>query len=227
MRLFMIANLGRYIPGKVWQIAGLAALAKQKGIPGPTAAAAAVLGHGVALVAATAIGLGGIWTVAEGTPWRWAVPVGLAVGVAIGLAPPVFRAATGLWFRVSRTEAPDVLDSRQAVRWLAIAFANWAIFAVAFWLFVEGLGYDAPIVATATGFAAAYVVGYVFILAPAGIGIRESMLVVLLAPHFGAGAAGAIAAAARLWTTIIEVVPAAVFWGRHVATTSGAGDVDG
>lgn len=227
IRLFMIANLGRYIPGKVWQIAGLAALARQKGVPGTTAAAAAVLGQGLALAAATVLGLGGIWSLADGAAWRWLVPGGLTVAVVIGLSPPVFRAVSSLWFRVTRTEPPESLESRQAAGWLAIAFANWVMFAVAFWLFVGGLGYDPPIVATATGFAAAYVVGYVFILAPAGIGIRESMLVVFLAPHFGAVAAGAIAAAARLWTTLIEVIPAAVFWGRHVTSAGGTGDIDG
>lgn len=226
MRLFMIANLGRYVPGKVWQIAGLAALAKQKGVPGATAAAAAVLGHGFALVAATGVGLGGIWTLADGAAWRWIVPVGLVVGLMVGLAPPVFGPVTSLWFRLSKTPPPESLQWNHALRWLLIAFTNWVVFAVAFWLFVSGLGYEAPLIASTTGFAAAYVVGYVFILAPAGIGIREGMLVVFLAPHFGAVAAGAIAAAARLWTTIIEVIPAAVFWGRHVTTVSGGEGAD-
>ncbi|HIF07326.1 MAG TPA: hypothetical protein EYQ64_10355, partial [Gemmatimonadetes bacterium] len=32
VRVFMVANLGRYVPGKVWQIAGLAYLAKREGV---------------------------------------------------------------------------------------------------------------------------------------------------------------------------------------------------
>ena len=30
VRVFMVANLGRYVPGKIWQIAGLAYLAKRE-----------------------------------------------------------------------------------------------------------------------------------------------------------------------------------------------------
>ena len=55
IRLFMIANLGRYIPGKIWQIAGLTALAKDRGVPPGTAVGAAVLGQGIALVAAAGL----------------------------------------------------------------------------------------------------------------------------------------------------------------------------
>jgi len=33
----------------------------------------------------------------------------------------------------------------------------------------------------------------------------------------GVGSAGALAVIARIWTTAVELVPAAVFWIRHVA----------
>ncbi|NJD18764.1 MAG: hypothetical protein FIA95_05710, partial [Gemmatimonadetes bacterium] len=62
MGVFMAANLGRYLPGKVWQIAGLAILAKQRGIPAATATAAAGLGQGIARGAATLLGLGVLLT---------------------------------------------------------------------------------------------------------------------------------------------------------------------
>ncbi|MDX1568395.1 MAG: lysylphosphatidylglycerol synthase domain-containing protein, partial [Longimicrobiales bacterium] len=41
--IYFASNLGRYIPGKVWQLAGLAYLAKREGVPAATATAAAVL----------------------------------------------------------------------------------------------------------------------------------------------------------------------------------------
>ena len=72
--------------------------------------------------------------------------------------------------------------------------------------------------APASAFAAAYVVGYVILFAPAGLGVREGVLVFMLSPHLGAGTAGAVAAIARLWTTLVEIVPAAAFWGRRLTT---------
>ena len=85
-------------------------------------------------------------------------------------------------------------------------------------------GVSAEIVPVASAFAAAYVAGYLFIPAPAGVGIREGMLIVFLTPHLGVGVAGALAVIARIWTTVVELVPAALFWVRHVAA-GGAGEV--
>src|SRR5207245_11250711 len=59
-RTWSLANLGRYVPGKVWSVAGLVVLAQRAGVqPGPAAASAFViqavsLGSGVAVVAAVA-----------------------------------------------------------------------------------------------------------------------------------------------------------------------------
>lgn len=222
VRLFMIANLGRYVPGKVWQIAGLAILARDRGMPPATAAAAAVLGQGIALAAALTVGMGAVWTLAAGAAWRWAVPIGLGIALGASLTPVVFGATTKLWFRVAKTEAPDGLSSRDALRWLAIGLAGWILYAGAFWVLAVSFGLEVRPGPTASAFAAAYVLGYLVVFAPAGIGVREGFLVALLSPQLGAPAAGALALIARLWTTVIEVIPAAVFWTRHVASTRSA-----
>lgn len=220
IRLFMIANLGRYVPGKVWQIAGLAALARTRDVPGTTAAAAAILGQGIALASATFVGLGAVWSLADGAGWRWAVPAGLAAGVVLGLLPPVFDALADLWFRFAKAPRPTALRPALAVEWLVVGLASWVVYATAFWMLVRGLGLETALLPTASAFAAAYVLGYVMVFAPAGIGVREGFLVALLSPQVGAAAAGAVAVIARLWTTLIEVLPAAAFWTRHVATTA-------
>jgi uncharacterized membrane protein YbhN (UPF0104 family) len=222
IRIFMIANLGRYVPGKVWQIAGLAVLAKDLGVPAQTAAAAAVLGQGVALVGATLIGLEAVASLSiPGLP-RWAIVATMFGSIFVGLLPPVFRASTGLWFRLARTPMPDHLRPSHAGVWLALGVLNWLLFAGAFWILVRGLGFDVALIPTASAFAAAYVLGYLMIFAPAGLGVREAFLITLLTPHTGAASAGGVAVIARLWTTVIEVVPAATFWARHVTLPDGA-----
>lgn len=222
IRLFMVANLGRYVPGKVWQIAGLVALARNRGVSGATATAAAVLVQGISLAAATLMGLTSLWTVIENETWRWALPVVVVGGVGLSLTPPVFRAVTGTWFRLAKTEAPDGLSPSRAFGWLILGLGTWVLYGAAFWVLVESLGLEVAALPTASAFAAAYVLGYVMVFAPAGIGVREGFLVALMAPQVGAGVAGAVAVIARLWTTVVEVVPAAAFWVRHVTTTHGA-----
>ena len=58
-----------------------------------------------------------------------------------------------------------------------------------------------------SAFAGAYVLGYIAVLAPAGLGIREVSLAVLLSPIMSAEEALVLALLARAWTTFVEVIP--------------------
>ena len=218
VRLFMIGNLGRYVPGKVWQIAALAALARQRGVAATTATAAAILGQGTGLGAAMAIGLGAAWQYGAGEAWRWGVPALILGGITLGVAPPVFDAVSRLWFRMAKSDPPATLSYRAGVRWIFLSIGSWIVYAVSFWLFTRGLGLEIGLVTGASSFAAAYVLGYLVVFAPAGLGVREGFLIALLTSTVGVGAATALAAASRLWTTVVEVLPAAAFWTRHLAT---------
>lgn len=213
IRMFMVANLGRYLPGKLWQIAGLAMLSRSRGVPASTSTGAAILGQGIALVAATLVGVGAlVWGPIEIR--RWGLPGAgvVAAAAAVGLLPPVFGRVSALWFRIARQEAPPTLGSVHAVRWLGLYVANWALYAFSFWLLAASFGYCGGVVPVGSAFAAAYVLGYLMIFAPAGVGVREGFLVAFLTPLFGAGPSAALALIARVWTTVVELIPAAAFW---------------
>lgn len=225
VRIFMLANLGRYVPGKVWQIAGLAALAKGKGVPAGTAVSAAVLGQGIALVGAAAVGMGALLGGPESLR-RWGVAGAVAVGVAIALLaiPSVFARVAAAWLRVTRTEAPAGLGLGHGLRWLALYALNWVLYAFAFWVLARSMGLGGALLPVASAFAAAYVLGYLMVFAPAGLGPREGFLIAFLTPHLGAAPAAVLAVVARLWTTVVELVPAAVFWLGWVRTRPAGGE---
>jgi uncharacterized membrane protein YbhN (UPF0104 family) len=217
-RLFMIANVGRYVPGKIWQIAGLAALARSRRVPPATATGAAVLGHGIALLAASAVGVAALVTAPD--PYRrWGVLAGTVVAtfVALCAVPAVFTRLATAWFALTRTEPPAALGRAHAVRWLLLYALNWLLYAVSFWVLCLSLGLAGPVVSVSSSFAAAYVLGYLMIFAPAGLGPREGFLIAFLTPHFGAAASGVVAVVARLWTTLVELALAALFWASWVS----------
>src|SRR2546427_7668716 len=81
-RTWSVANLGRYVPGKVWSVAGLVVLAQRAGVaPGPAAASAFV-------IQAVSLGSG----VAGGVPPSPPTPPPLRLALACLAAP-----ATILW----------------------------------------------------------------------------------------------------------------------------------
>jgi hypothetical protein len=215
VRIYMVSNLGRYVPGKLWQIAGMALLARAHGVAAPVATAAAVVGQAVALAGATLIGLlvvvSGSTVLDQWTVW---MAGGAALIVALVTIPALFRPLVRLWLRLVPGEAPAEIPVGpfEGLRWLALYTLNWGGYGLAFWLLVRGIFGSGELLLVGPAFASAYVLGYVALFAPAGLGVREGFLVAFLAPALGAGGAALAAVASRVWTTVVEVVPAGAFW---------------
>ena len=222
-RVFFVANLGRYIPGKVWQIAGLALLARRHGVSAALATGAAVLGQAFAVAGATVVGLAAFF---GGGPElrRWGgIAAAVVVAVVLLFAVPAFlRKLMGLWFRVARRPLPDGLEPGPlfGIRWVTLYTLNWVLYAGAFWLLVTSFDVPGGPLLVGPAFAAAYVLGYLMVFAPAGIGVREGFLVAFLQPAMGAGPGTAVAVISRLWTTAVEVVPAALVATSHLGEGS-------
>ncbi|NMC43979.1 MAG: UPF0104 family protein, partial [candidate division Zixibacteria bacterium] len=53
-------------------------------------------------------------------------------------------------------------------------------------------------------------IGYLAIFAPGGIGPREAVMTLLLAPFFGPAVAAALSLASRLWLIVVEAVAALI-----------------
>ena len=214
--VFLVANLGRYLPGKLWQIAGLAVLARRLGVPASVSTAAAVLGQATALGGAVLVGSLALLG-REGTWGGWSLVSLLVVALVltVALLPPLQKRAVRSWYRLARHQGERV-EPRAAttLRWLVLYTLNWVLYAASFYLLVVSLDLPGSPLEVGSAFAAAYVLGYVALFAPAGIGVREGFLVLFLSPAMGAGPAGALSLVARLWTTAVEVVPALLLWGR-------------
>lgn len=218
LRVFFTANLGRYVPGKVWQLAGVAYLARREGVTAPTATAAALLGQGFSLAGATLVGLG---VLLEGgveweLPGRW-VAGGILAILLILTFPAFLRPLLARLLRrvPGANLGPLWPDQAFGVRWLGLYGLGWILQGVAFWLLVLGMGLEMGLFRGAAIFPAAYLLGYVAVFAPAGLGIREGFLILFLTPILGTGS-GVVAVSARLWTTLLELLPALPLAGGYL-----------
>jgi hypothetical protein len=218
LRVFFTANLGRYLPGKVWQIAGLAYLARGEGVPPGTATGAAILGQAFSLAGATLVGAGVLLGLGRlpslGGGWIGVVCLVILVATTF---PGILKVLLPLWFRLARQRAPGGFrpDPAFGVRWLGLYAISWVLQGMAFWWLARGLGFELSVLEGVPSYPAAYVAGYIALFAPAGAGIREGILVVLLGPILGAGAA-VLAVIARLWATFVELLPALLLAGGYL-----------
>lgn len=236
VRVFFIANLGKYIPGKVWQVAGLGYLAAREGLVPGRALFATGLNQAFALCAGVTLGslyLAFGTTVPRGA---WVVALGSVV-LILGLVGNRHVHGRILRFlaRRGRVDPAWTMTSppRFALGWFALHLVAWLGYGVAFcllWVSFRPLPGGAQVLMAMSAFPAAYILGYVAFFAPAGVGVREGALVALTAPLLGSADATALAVIARVWLTLLELLPLAWFaiapWalrGRQVSTGEGGG----
>jgi uncharacterized membrane protein YbhN (UPF0104 family) len=209
-RIWAVSNLGKYIPGKVWAIAGMAIMAQRAGAAPWAATASAILMQGLAVgTGVLAVALAGISTLEAAYPWirtaMWLLALASAVGVVIMVSPAISR-------RLLRRLAPAPAEGEstpRAATVLGAALVNllaWGGYGVAFWLLSHGLLPDQVPLRLAIGsFAASYLAGLLFLLAPGGLVVRESVMVLMLQGAIGLAPAAALAVASRLMLTMTEV----------------------
>ena len=194
-RIWLVANLGRYIPGKVWSVAGLIVLAQRAGVAPWAAGASAFAIQAVAIGTAVVL-------VAAATP-------GAASPLRLGAAAVVAVATIALLAWLMGSTAPiQPLPVAAVAKSAGLGLLAWMAHGVAFWLLARGLGLpDTLSVVTAAGvFPLGYILGLLALFAPGGLGVREVVLIGLLAPALGWGGAVALSVASRILLTVTEVV---------------------
>lgn len=246
LHAYFVSSLGRYIPGRLWQLAGLAVLAGRAGLAPSRAMAASIFGQlaflttGLLFLALTLPDLADTL----GNRYRGALvnPLLLA-SVLLG------GAALGIWFlaatrvghglreaatrrfgrrmgeRVATTlRIADQVDPGRALAWASGYALSWVLLGTAFVLFVSAFAPvpGSSLVSTAGAVAASYLAGYLFILAPAGLGARELVMGLLLGQFLSPSAALVTAVLSRVWFTVAELLPLAVIPLLPRQTAAGA-----
>lgn len=211
--IWWVSGLGKYVPGKVWAMGTVAVLAQRAGIPTMRAAGSSV----VIMIVNT---LAGFLVIAALGPRALRLPpaaLAALAGISLGLliAPPLFPRAAALASRLlRRTVVLPALPRRYVLLATATSVLAWVMYGIAFQLLAAGItggSLGAPSVYIAA-FAGSYLSGFLALVAPGGLGVREFVMVqVLSGAGAGAGAAWLIAAASRLTLTLLEVVPAIGF----------------
>jgi uncharacterized membrane protein YbhN (UPF0104 family) len=222
IRVWMTTNLGRYIPGKIWQLSGLAMYMRESRGSGAAALTAAglfqalVLGSGAAVAAAT---LGGVF-LADGALLPTVVLLGVLLVVFV--QPSIASRISAALARRFGESAPESPPGRGTL-WVAACglVAAWLVNGLGLWFVWRGAGGSlSPGPVTMAGvYSAAYVAGYLVLFAPGGLVIREGAMAALLAATAGIplSVGAAVAILARFWATATELLGVAIVWGWSTA----------
>jgi len=214
-RIWFLSSIGRYTPGKIWQFVAAAALAKRAGLAPVVVLTSLVVYMGFGLLSAGVMSAATLPLSVLGIDVPAWMTLAVSGAAALGFChPAVINGALRL---VPRAVHREVLvwegSWADGIVVVSAALVYWGLYGVAFYLFLDavvGVPYEAiPVLAGIN--ALSFLVGYLFFIAPAGLGARELIITVLLASVVGgAGLAGAVAVLSRLWVITAELIGAAL-----------------
>src|SRR6187399_1502048 len=128
LRVFLLSQVGKYVPGSVWPVLAQAEFARDHGVSRARAVTGSIVAMVVGVVTAAIVGVVGIaLTVPDAvTTYWWILPV--AVALVAALTPPVLRRLVALAFRVTkRTEEPAHVSGRALLGSAAWSVLMWLL----------------------------------------------------------------------------------------------------
>lgn len=216
-RIWFLSNLGKYVPGNIWSLTAMGVMARGRGLSALAAAGSSVIMQTVSLATGTAIVM---VTGAKLLGQPVLVGVSVLVLAVILLSAPRFLPPLSAWIGglIGRDILPPTVPATSIWTAAIVSTLSWLLYGLAFQLFVRGLLGASPgeISSYIAVYTAAYLLGFISPIAPAGLGVREFTLAAFMTQLGLANEADAalIAIAARLWLTVVELVPS----GLYVAT---------
>jgi hypothetical protein len=203
---FYTSQLGKYVPGAIWQAVGQVGLSRSADVSLAQATTAFPV-HALTQVAAG--GTIGATLAIAGIHLSMGVRL-IALGGLVLVLP--LRRVWMLWVleritRLLKKGSVDDLPSQGAI----LRSYTWGIWTLlwsgsAFALLAYALDAASPAVAAVPAFAAAWTVGFLAVPFPSGIGVREAVLIATVSSPTGAGPVIVASVVHRLVTMLGELV---------------------
>lgn len=197
---YFVGQLGKYVPGGVWPVVGRSELAARAGVGRRAAYATTASSMFATYFTAGATGAA-LAPAALGAPAPLAIAAPLAV-VAITAAafhPRVINRVLGLAELVLRRRLLPAAPSWGATlatfaghvpAWFAVSLSTWAV--------ARGLSFDVDLLLVAAATPLSWLVGFVVIGLPGGLGVRESFFVAMVGTQTSEAEALSVALLARM-----------------------------
>jgi len=216
--IYFVSQAAKYLPGGIWAFPGRVLAYQAIGVEASASLVSMVREVGVLFMGAALVGLAGLFSGLLVNDWvRISVIAGIVVcTVSVVLVQlPVFWNFLGRLRFIKNTGLPEAeaKTARFSFKWLPvslfISLVFWGLTGIAFREMAAGIS------SKMTGmnwfqvvsiFALAWCAGFVVVIAPSGLGVREAVLSALLSSYMPLSEALSIALIARLWWTMGEAV---------------------
>lgn len=208
---FYLSQIGKYLPGALWQPAGQLTMAVAAGVPAPVAATAVPV-YMLTLIAAG--GTVGAALALTGTDLPGAarlLPLLGILPIALLRREWMARSLDRLHRWKDGIPPGDVVPTQDAIlAAYAWGFGVMLTTGLAFYLLGSWFGPNIEPSTAIPGFALAWTIGFLALPIPAGLGVREAILVGVLGAGVLPGTVLAASLVYRLVSIIVEVIAVVV-----------------
>jgi len=213
LRVFLVSQIGKYVPGSVWPILTQAEMARERGISGSRAGTASIISMLIGVVTAAVASVALLFSQGvEVLRDYWYVFAVIPLGFVLLVPAVLSRLLSTVGRLIHRPMDLDGLGGRGLLHATLWAMGMWCAFGLHTWVILRDLLPDSEVGFSASvgAFALAWAAGFLVVIAPAGVGIREAALVVALGGILGRSEALAFAVFSRVILTVVDTVGAGV-----------------
>ena len=224
--LFHLANITRYLPGRIWGVVRLLSLGKRFGLNKTALGGSLTLHVGIETALSGIISVPLLFSkytrntvqdILDKTSGHALLLPLAVIGIIVCLLffVPTLLNRTRRFLKILCDTSKPLFEKSFRTHWLNVILIHTLVrgcHGFAFYLFVRSFA-SVPIsdVGTLTAcYAFAWICGFLSFLTPGGLGIREGLLALLLANYMPVPKAMLVAMLCRIWTLAAEIVLAGV-----------------
>lgn len=214
LKIIFYSQLGKYLPGKIWAWAGRIYFCKQLGIPTSKTFLSMVLELALTTISGILIFLVAL-LISPGFKTN-IHPFFLIIVVIMSfiiIHPKVLTRIINFFLRLIKKEQVRIeLNFSQIFMIMAYYCIIWLCFGIAFYFLINSVTFITPSkIPIITGsFAIASTIGLIALFVPAGLGVREGILSLLLSNFFPLSLAILLSFLCRIWVSVGELLMAGI-----------------
>ncbi len=199
--IWLVSQFGKYVPGNV-AVVGLRMVqsSHRKAAVATSFIYEAAISVGAGLVASVPL-------LPASAQRVWIIALAAAGSLILFLKPDLMQRSLNWFLRLVRREplATAPPSRLQILRLFSLFFLFWLLAGTSFWLFVSAVATPIPWLYATAVCALAWITGFLAIAVPSGVGVRESVLLLFLAPTLGTDTAVVLAASHRVFILVFDL----------------------
>jgi uncharacterized membrane protein YbhN (UPF0104 family) len=210
------SQTAKYVPGGVWFALGRVYMAKDDKLPAATIGVSVIIETGLTFLAGILLFFPALSLARPENLVNYLLLIPVFLFFLLVLYPPVLERLVNIGLKIFRRRAARIELSYGSLLGIAVYYLGlWLAQIVGYFLLINAI-YPislSQLPALAAVYIISWMAGFIIILAPGGLGVREGTMTLLLSSIIPSALAIGISFLSRVWITVFEI---AVFFAGFI-----------